>query len=390
MKKRRTIRYYIGRLHLWLGLASGLVVLIVSITGCLFVFQQEISQVTHPEWYYVKIAASTPALPLSRLQQIAQTALGPDKPIGYIVTYRDHRRSWEFMAFKETDDAITIFGSMIYFQSVFVDPYTGEVTGTRNYKYDFFNIVKYIHWSLLLNTPYGQPIVCWGTVIFVIMLITGLVLWWPKKWTKTYKDRSFKIKWKASFRRVNYDLHNVPGFYTLIPALILGLTGLVFWVSWFNTPPAISRSIPPRQQLVRPADTATAMDKAFVLTEHTFPRAPRIAVSPAAGAEAPIVATAYPGSATYYDYDVLQLDRYTGRLLSQQKNSERSLGQRLIEMNYDIHVGAIGGLTGKIIAFFVSLICASLPVTGFLVWWNKRKRPSRQTQVLTKTSHPMV
>ena len=46
-------------------------VLIVSITGCLFVFQQEISQVTHPEWYYVKIAASTPALPLSRLQQIA-------------------------------------------------------------------------------------------------------------------------------------------------------------------------------------------------------------------------------------------------------------------------------------------------------------------------------
>ena len=42
-------------------------------------------------------------------------------------------------------------------------------------------------------------------------------------------------------------------------------------------------------------------------------------------------------------------------------------------MNYDIHVGAIGGLTGKIIAFIVSLICASLPVTGFLVWWMKRR-----------------
>jgi len=48
------------------------------------------------------------------------------------------------------------------------------------------------------------------------------------------------------------------------------------------------------------------------------------------------------------------------------------------EMNYDIHVGQILGLTGKIIAFFVSLICASLPVTGFIVWLGKRKKPKNK------------
>ncbi|HWB92516.1 MAG TPA: PepSY-associated TM helix domain-containing protein, partial [Puia sp.] len=285
--------------------------------------------------------------------------------------------------------------------SVFVDPYTGEITGARDYKYDFFNVVKYIHWSLLLNTPYGQPIVAWGTLIFVVLLITGLVLWWPGRWTKAYKDRSFKIKWKASFRRVNYDLHNVPGFYTLIPALILGLTGLVFCFRWFTAfiylvttgsatpaPAVYSRSRPPVQ--VRLADTATAMDKAFVLAEDTFTRSPRIAFSPAIGAEAPIIATGYSGSDTYYGYDVLQLDRYTGRLLSHQENAKKTLGQRLIEMNYDIHVGAIGGLTGKIIAFIVSFICASLPVTGFLVWWNKKKRSHRHAKNLTKSSQPVV
>jgi uncharacterized iron-regulated membrane protein len=46
-------------------------------------------------------------------------------------------------------------------------------------------------------------------------------------------------------------------------------------------------------------------------------------------------------------------------------------------MNYDIHVGAIGGLTGKIIAFIASLVCASLPVTGFLIWWGKRRKSPR-------------
>ncbi len=61
---------------------------------------------------------------------------------------------------------------------------------------------------------------------------------------------------------------------------------------------------------------------------------------------------AYPGRDTYYGYDVLQFDRYTGALLHHRLNAEKNTGERLVEMNYDIHVGAIGGLTGKIIALY--------------------------------------
>jgi uncharacterized iron-regulated membrane protein len=47
-------------------------------------------------------------------------------------------------------------------------------------------------------------------------------------------------------------------------------------------------------------------------------------------------------------------------------------------MNYDIHVGSILGLPGKFLAFFASLIGATLPVTGFIIWWvkgRKKKKP---------------
>lgn len=58
-----------------------------------------------------------------------------------------------------------------------------------------------------------------------------------------------------------------------------------------------------------------------------------------------------------------------------------SLGQQIIRMNFDIHVGSIGGLGTKILAAFVSLVGASLPVTGFIIWynrkWGKKKRPGR-------------
>ena len=263
MRKRRTLKYWIGQLHLWLGLASGLVVLIVSITGCLFVFQQEISEALYKKWFFVERSSVKSAstglapLPISLLKEKAQSALGPDQPIASITTYRQPDRTWEFMAFKENDSAITYFGAVVYYRSAFLDPYTGTVTGIRDYKYDFFYVVKDLHWSLLLNTPYGQPIVGWSTLIFVILLITGLVLWWPKKWTKAWRDRSFKIKWNASFKRVNYDLHNVPGFYSLIPALLIALTGLIFSFKWFSALVyvAVAGTTTPPAQVYKKSDT---------------------------------------------------------------------------------------------------------------------------------------
>lgn len=372
MEKKRTGKYYIRQIHLWLGLLSGLVVLIVSVTGCIFVFQKEITEARRPEWYFVPPGDHT--LPLDSLRHTAQAALGAGHPLSYIVAYRDPGHSWEFMTFRENDTALTIFGGMEYYQSVFLDPHTGKVTGFRDYKHDFFSIVKYLHWSLLLNTPYGQPIVAWSTAIFVILLVTGMVLWWPKKWTKAMRDRSFKIKWKASFRRVNYDLHNVPGFYSLIPALIIAVTGLLFvWPPATSSPPA-ARSTPP-PTTTRPAVPPNPLDQSLRTSFESLPSAVRFGLSPASGENDAIYVSAYRAPEAYFGYDVLQFDQYSGRMLNHLQNTKKTRMQRLVEMNYDLHVGAIGGLTGKIIAFIASLICASLPVTGFLVWYLKRRKP---------------
>ena len=70
------------------------------------------------------------------------------------------------------------------------------------------------------------------TLIFVVMLISGLVLWWPRN--KKGKRKSFTIKWDARWRRKNYDLHRVLGVYVYAIALILALTGLVWGFEWFR------------------------------------------------------------------------------------------------------------------------------------------------------------
>ena len=94
-----------------------------------------------------------------------------------------------------------------------------------------------------------------------------------------------------------------------------------------------------------------------------------------------IVVNHKPG--TYYNSDFYHYDQFTGKELPATgsyagKFSEAPFADKLVRMNYDIHVGAVLGLPGKFLAFFASLIAASLPVTGFLIWKGRKKRKSKQ------------
>jgi uncharacterized iron-regulated membrane protein len=92
--------------------------------------------------------------------------------------------------------------------------------------------------------------------------------------------------------------------------------------------------------------------------------------------------TVYPTAGKYYNHRSYTFDQHTLQKLEGSKVyegsfEEASFGPKLRRMNYDIHVGIILGLPGKILAFFGALIGASLPVTGFLVWWGRKKKTKK-------------
>lgn len=372
-------------LHRWLGLITGLVVLILSITGCLFVFQQEISEILRHNTYYAdEVPKNQHHLPIEKLQEKAADTLGIEHlPYG-LTTYKNPDRNWSAMLYKGGVDSWTYFGSMEAYKTAYINPYTGKIEGIVNEKKDFFQIVKGIHWSLLLATPIGQPIVVWSTVIFIILLISGMILWWPKKWNKAGKQKSFKIKWDSTWRRVNYDLHNVLGFYFLILSLIIAFTGLYWYFPFtqkslhFLGTGKYQLPDSPTEKVVSPIpDTTTnsiPMEQAYQQAWVQYPEAYSIALIAPTDSQSTIQATIRPDGQTYYGRSYLEFDQYSGELLAADRYENKNAGEKLVAMNYDIHVGAIGGLPGKIIAFFVSLICASLPITGFIIWWDRKKR----------------
>lgn len=369
-------------LHLWLGIATGLVVFHLGITGCIFAFQKEITEFIHRKEFFVQVPANQKTISLSILKATAEKTLGGKKKITFISSYTQADRAWEFGAYKPGNPkAFWYFDSIAYYDIVLINPYTGKVTLVSDYRYEFFSIIKMLHWSFLINHPIGQQVIGWSTLIFVFLLISGMVMWWPKNLKKSNFDKSFKIKWKAKFKRINYDMHNVLGFYVMIICLMLALTGLVWAFQWFQNTVYVVASgstLPPKAIVAQSDSTksvkAIPFDVAFETAQKMFKNAERIGMSPAEGGTATIYATGYKGKETYWDFDVLLFDQYTGKLLARKKQSDKNTGEALIGMNYDIHVGAILGLPGKIMAFFASLIAASLPITGFIIWWGKKKK----------------
>ena len=369
-----TLKKAIGNLHLWLGLSSGLIVFVVSLTGAIFTFQDEIRDATQP-WRLVAAPARAVPLPPSRLQA-AVAASHPGATPSYTTYYGPGRSVTVYF----TDKAGGTYLSSL-------DPYTGRVLHEQNLRTDFFTIVQALHMYLLLPNPYGEWIVGVAIAVFLVMLGTGLVLWWPKR--RQERRQRLTIKWGAKWRRLNYDLHQVLGFYVAAGACILALTGLFMsFGSWLQAASLVANAgrhypleeaPPPVATLAAPAPARPLVDVAYAQVRRHSPTADMVVIGPAAGRTQPLYCLTYAKALHYYHRDEYYFHPVSGQLLRALPHATKSNGRKLGDLNYDLHTGQLLGLGGKIVAFLVSLLSASLPVTGTLLWWGRRhKKPKRR------------
>lgn len=357
-------------LHLWLGLLSGIVVVVLGITGCILVFEQELKSITSP-WLHVEKPANGAYLPPSVLYQSVKKAL-PGNEI-HSVWYHGAERTAHFSL-----DADSL---------VFVNPYTAAIVAMVDHE-DFFHFMDEGHRHLWLPDHIGRPVIGWATFIFFLLLITGLILWWPKNFKRANINKSFKIKWSARWKRVNYDLHNVLGFYTLLLALLMAVTGLIMSFSWFNkgvywlTGGSTQPVQRPREEVLEPSKTPMleSVDKVWRMVQDTIAlhRKNEIIVSFPDDETKPIYACTDMINGHWRDLYFKQTDlSFTNSTRPALK--DLPFADKVRKMNYTLHVGAFAGLFSKSIYFLASLVCASLPITGFYIWWGKRKKTKKKT-----------
>lgn len=383
-KKKNTFKKWISKLHLWLGLAVGFFVLVISITGALYVFKDEIQNVIRKDYIHhnEQNISQKKILPLRILEQKVAAQTKEKYPLHWAEIPIDKTKSYKFYYYERNPNAWNYFDEYVIYKTAYVNPFTGKVLALEDEKNGFFNIVKFIHWSFLLKSDWGTYIVGIPVLIFLIMLISGIILWWPKN-RKARKQR-FWFQWKniKSWRRKNYDLHSILGFYSSIFALILTLTGLFY--AFFFVQAALyvlfsgGETVYPDFSHINtkaPIEMRNAgtLDKMAQKVEELYPDASAYSLD--FGHEH-LDDHEHPNYEVYvkqldYSYHInhqIIFDENSGEVLMNRPHQKKNFGEKFVAANYDIHVGAILGIWGKILAFIVSLICASLPITGFLVW----------------------
>lgn len=374
-------------LHLWLGLISSAIVFVVCLTACIWIFNEEITGLIDAK-SNIKPEEKEVVIP-SKIMEIAAEKF-PGKKIESAI-FKEGRTIDVGIGDWEDKERYTLK----------LNPYNGKIVDVETHYKDefiFFDWVLKGHRFLWLPWKIGRPIVNYATMVFVVLLITGLIWWYPKKWNKTTRDKSFKIKWTANWKRINIDLHNVLGFYSLLFLLAIALTGMVWGIEWYSqglywttsggeTLTEWKEKESHSLQQGKHYTLKQVMDASWkkVIADNPKSEGFYYRFPDTTNAKASIYMMAYPNKGQFYNANFYYFDQHTSKritddALDSKKYEEVGFGGKLRKMNYDIHIGSILGFPGKVLAFFAAFIGASLPVTGFIVWYNRKWGKKKKTK----------
>ncbi|WP_248723282.1 PepSY domain-containing protein [Seonamhaeicola sp. ML3] len=371
-----TAKKFIFQLHKYLGLTTGLVVFIVSITGCCWAFRDEIESLYDD---YKKVTPQDQSiLTPTKAKELAKEIFPNNTVHGTL--------------FKKEDDAIEVIfydAEPEFYQSVFLNPYSGEVIQVDNHLSGFFAFILKGHMRLWLPKTIGEQVVGVSILIFILIIISGFIIWLPKK-RKNLKQR-LKFDWKKTTRwkRKNFDLHTVVGFYICSLALILAFTGSMMSYNWLKYVVYKSTGgekearfiIPENQSQIGERDSDIPMDYLITKLSKENPNAESFELHYPKTSDESIYVEVSNSKGIYYDSDFRFFDQNTLEEIETPsiygKYENAKVADKIQRMNYDIHIGAIGGIAGKIIAFLVSLLTASLPVTGVILWYGRNYKKKK-------------
>ena len=212
------MKKFFRHIHLWFSVPFGAIITLICFSGAMLVFETEIMQLCRHDLYYVKEVKAAP-LSAHRLMEMAAATLPEGTEATGLTVQGDPQRSWQ-VSLSQPRRA-----------SLFIDPYTGEVLG-RNERAPFFSVMFRLHrWLFDSARPdgglfVGKLIVGVSTLLFVVILVSGIVVWWPRN--RKALTNSLKISIGKGVHRFRYDLHVAGGMYALLLLLVMALTGLTW------------------------------------------------------------------------------------------------------------------------------------------------------------------
>lgn len=377
------------KIHLWLSVPFGIVITLVCFSGAMLVFEKELTRLSGEDIYKVEKTDGSPLSVDSVAAVVARTlpdgvrvtgvTVGGDPAEAYKVNLSKPKRA-----------------------AVYVDQYTGEVLGRQERTAFFATMFRLHRWLLDTGRPEGRP--AWGkiivgvsTIMFVVALVSGVAVWWPK--TRRALRNGLKISVRKGSFRLWRSLHVAGGMYALLLLLAMALTGLTWSFPWYRSAfyavfgvemtakggahgaddgkndggkERNGRSGRRRAAAAEPA----VWQKVYDRLRADNPHSASITVG---NGTASVTFSKFGNSRAADRYT---FDRHTGHITSAVKYADSAPSGKLRGWIYSVHTGTFGGLLTRVLWFIASLFGASLPLTGYWLWLRRLRKKRREAAAL--------
>lgn len=369
------------QIHLWLSVPFGLIIALICFSGAMLVFENEVVELTRHELYYVKKVETVP-LSVDRLLEEVELTLPDSVSVTGISIFPDPERTWQVNL------------SRPHRASMYVDPYTGEIKGKYERPAFFVTMFKLHRW--LLDSMKAEDGVFWGkmivgvsTLLFVVVLISGIVIWWPR--TRKALKNSLSISVGRGFRRFWYDLHVAGGMYALLFLLAMALTGLTWSFGWYRTGFYKVFGVEVQQGGAHggaarrggrgsgQSGKNASHSSSYVCWQQVYEQ---LALNNPGYKQ--ITLSDGVANVSFNTFGNQRAsDRYTfnprsGKIDEVVLYKDAEKAGKIRGWIYSVHVGSWGGMLTRLLTFIAALIGATLPLTGYYLWikrsWRKKVR----------------
>lgn len=358
------LRRALFQVHLWTGIAVGVYLVVVCVTGAALVFRIHFQRATFPHLF-----TPTPGPPvdaatiLERLQQAfpQDRISGIDAPTSA----------------RPTTLAYVMRGER--FLTILIDPATGRVLGELPER-SWVRTLQDLHFDLLGGRA-GRMVNGAGGVLLLVLCLTGMVIWWPG--IATWR-RGFTVDVRRGWRRVNWELHSAVGIWSVALIAMWALTGIYFaFPSQFRT---VVNAMSPLTVATTPSSDATRAGVAARPTWRELIVRARLSVPgqyvqrvvlPSSDTAPFLVmfSAVRPAPAGREQLTPVYLDQYTGGVLATSSLQTRSAGDVVMDWVAPLHVGSFGGVGVRVAWLVLGLAPPLLFATGFIMWWSRVVRP---------------
>ena len=387
------------KIHLWLSVPFGLIITLVCFSGAMLVFENEVNEWFRRDLYYVETVKESP-LPMDKLLEKVATTLPDSVSVTGVSISSDPGRAYQVSLSKPRR------------ASLYVDQYTGEVKG-KSERSGFFMFMFRMHRWLLDSMNPGNEGIFWGkmivgvsTLLLVFVLISGIVIWWPR--TRKALKNSLKITATKGWRRFWYDLHVAGGMYALIFLLAMALTGLTWSFPWYRTAFYKVFGVEVQQRAAQGHEQKSdAQKRDTKLTAHREKKREGNEVRKGERSRRPennhsdMYSVTSPFVYWQEIYDKLRRqnpeykqisissgtasvsfnrfgnqrasDRYSfntdnGEFTETSLYQHQDKSGKIRGWIYSVHVGNWGGMFTRILTFIAALLGSALPLTGYYLW----------------------